>query len=460
MLLVIILLLVINVFITRTITNIYLEEKKIDMLAKTNIIANDIDYYTNSNSNSIIYEITKNEVINYGKEINSRIIVVDEDGNVTIDSKEEFRGQEFEHKEINSALKGKNISNAYNFKEYGHLLYTSVPLIINGKIEGAVLTSTSIDNIFVRVNSIKNALYWISFLSVIFVAIISFILANIFSKPIQKFTNVILNMARGNLNQRVEIHSNDEFNQLANAFNIMSTKLDQVDIQRKDFVANVSHELRTPLSSIKLLSESLLHQDTVDEKVYKEFLSDIDSEIDRLNNIIDDLLSLVDLDKEKLNLNYKVTYINHLLEKIISRLKPISEEKNIELNYIEKAKIQLNIDKNKIQQAIINIIHNAIKYTHENGNVDVILYSDNKNAIIEIKDNGIGIPEKDLEHIFERFYRVDKARTRNTGGTGLGLSIANQIITLHQGNIEVKSEINKGTKFYIKLPLDNNVSLD
>ncbi|MGO1367989.1 ATP-binding protein [Senegalia sp. (in: firmicutes)] len=457
LLLVILLLIVINIFITKTITNIYLQEKNIDMLAKTNIIANDIDYSNESRSNSIIYEIIKNEVINYSKEINSRIIILDEEKTVTIDSKEEFEGEKFNHSEVNSALKGKSLSNEYYYKKYGHIMYTSVPLILNGKIEGAVLTSTSIDNIYTRVDDIKKALYLISIISIISIAVISFILANIFSKPIQKFTNAIMNMARGNLNQRVEIKTNDEFKQLANAFNIMSTKLDQVDLQRKDFVANVSHELRTPLSSIKLLSGSLLHQDKVDEEIYKEFLSDIDSEVDRLNNIIDDLLSLVDLDKEKLNLNYKATYINHLLEKIISRLNPLAKEKNITLKYNEFNKIQINLDKNKIQQAIINILHNAIKYTPENGAIDVSLYSKNKDVIIEITDDGIGIPEKDLEHIFERFYRVDKARTRNTGGTGLGLAIANQIVILHQGKIEVKSEINKGTSFYIKLPLNDTI---
>jgi len=229
-------------------------------------------------------------------------------------------------------------------------------------------------------------------------------------------------------------------------------KLDQVDKQRKEFVANVSHELRTPLSSIKLLSESLIHQNEDNIMIYREFLKDIDSEIDRLNNIIDDLLSLVDMDKEQLTINYKTTYVNYLLEKIISRLKPLADKKSISLSFIAGQRVQIKMDTEKIQQALINIIHNAIKYTPNGGQVKVRLYSDGKFIVIKIRDNGMGIPKESLSYIFERFYRVDKARSRNTGGTGLGLAIAKQVVNLHQGDITVESEVGKGSIFYVRIP--------
>jgi signal transduction histidine kinase len=233
----------------------------------------------------------------------------------------------------------------------------------------------------------------------------------------------------------------------------MTTKLDQVDKQRKEFVANVSHELRTPLSSIKILSESLIHQKNVDEKIYREFLMDIDSEVDRLNKIIDSLLNLVDLEKQNLDLDYQVTYVNYLVSRVINSLKPLADKKNIDLTFTEKERIQIMLDQLKIQQCLVNVIGNAIKYTPENGKVDVILYSSQKEVVIKVKDNGIGIPKEDLPFIFDRFYRVDKARSRNTGGTGLGLAITQQIIALHQGRIEVESEVNQGTTIYIILPM-------
>jgi len=138
----------------------------------------------------------------------------------------------------------------------------------------------------------------------------------------------------------------------------------------------------------------------------------------------------------------------------VEQLRPLSKEKNIKLILEEKNRIQLNIDKDKIKQAIINIVHNGIKYSDIDGKVKISLYSDKNSAIIKVSDEGYGIPKDSIPYIFDRFYRVDKARSRKTGGTGLGLSISKQIINMHHGTIEVKSRVGKGTTFYIKIPLD------
>ncbi|EOC99796.1 Sensory transduction histidine kinase [Caldisalinibacter kiritimatiensis] len=393
----------------------------------------------------------------YSEDINSRILILDDDSIVKSDSNDKFTDKILRHVEITNALKGISHSSIHNFEELGYVLYIAVPIKYEGKVIGATFISSSLNDIYDTVGEITDKLRIISMASIFLIAILSFAFANFLSKPIEEFTRAIKKMAKGKLGCKVEIKTNDEFKHLANAFNIMSTKLNEVDIQRKDFVANVSHELRTPLSSIKLLSESLLHQQEEDVNIYREFLKDIDSEIDRLNKIIDDLLVLVDLDKEKLSLNYQTTYINFLLEKIISRLLPLAEKKHIDLKVDFKEKLQIKVDKDKIQQAIINIVHNAIKYTPEGGVVEVSLYSEGEYIVVKVKDNGVGIPKESLPHIFDRFYRVDKARARSTGGTGLGLSIAYQIITLHQGTIEVESEVNKGSTFYIKIPYSSGL---
>jgi signal transduction histidine kinase len=269
-------------------------------------------------------------------------------------------------------------------------------------------------------------------LTVSFLIIIGlYILTNIFLKPINKFFPAIESIKKGELGKKVDINTRDEFHLLGEAFNSMSIRLNEVDEEREAFVANVSHELKTPLSSIKLLSESLLIQEHAEEEVYKEFLKDINDEVDRLNNIVNELLSLVDLDKNKLTLNYQITYLNYILEKIIDQLRPLAKEKNIKLILEEKDRIQLNIDKDKIKQAIINIVHNGIKYSEDGGKVKVSLFSDKNNAVIKVSDEGYGIPKDSIPYIFDRFYRVDKARSRKTGGTGLGLSISKQIINMH-----------------------------
>ncbi|SDZ34613.1 PAS domain of [Proteiniborus ethanoligenes] len=454
MLLVVISLIIINTFISRIILNIYIEERKSNILIRANILSNDIKSFTIHNQIVEHTAYMESIILNHSKKINARIIVVDKKGLVIGDSNKEYLNKTFKHVEIQNALEGITSSNVYNFEDYGHVLYISVPLILQNNIVGATLISISINDIYSTVGNINKSLILISTACILIIAIISFVFLDFVFKPLERFTKAIIGMSKGDLKQKIEINTNDEFKKMADAFNAIIMKLDQVDRQREEFVANVSHELRTPISSMKLLSESLLHQDEEDIEVYKEFMSDISSESDRLNNIIVELLSLVDLDKEKLHLSYKITYINFLLEKIVNRMQPLSEQKNIQLILNLKEKIQIKVDAEKIQQAIINIIDNAIKYTQEYGEVIVSLYSKGRWAVIEVQDNGIGIPEESIGYIFDRFYRVDKARTRKTGGTGLGLSIAHQIITLHQGVIDIQSKVGEGSIFYIKIPQD------
>jgi len=457
LLLVVISILVINVFISQTILNIYIEQTKSNVLIRANIVANDIKNFMTLDSENEATVYVNPIVEKYSKEIKGRVIVVDKHGVVKGDSNKEFIGRNFKHIEIQNALKGQTSANIYNFKEFGHVLYVAVPAIVQNKIVGATLISVSINDIYENLKQVNYNLCLISLACVSVIAVISFIFLDFSLRPVEGFTKAINSMAKGDFKQKVEINTNDEFKRMADAFNAMIMKLDQVDKQRNEFVANVSHELRTPISSIKLLSESLLHQNEDNIQIYREFMEDIAAEADRLNNIIIELLALVDLDKEKLQINYKTTYMNFLLEKIVNRLKPIAEKKNIKLNLKLDEKIQIKIDSDKIQQAIINIIDNAIKYTPEGGKVQVSLYTKDKWCVIEVRDNGIGIPESSLSQIFDRFYRVDKARSRKTGGTGLGLFIAKQIVTLHQGIIEVESKVGKGSSFYIKIPNDINL---
>ena len=430
----------------------YIQERENDMMTEADILSKRVNYFLTMDTTFELDTFLTSKVEAYSKDINSRVIIVDKYNRVKSDSNNDCKGETFKHTEIKKALQGIKNSNIYNFKDVGYVMYVAVPIEYDGKIIGTTLISTSLEDIYNAVGQIGSKLRIISILSILLIAVISFVFASYLFQPIKEFKKAITKLSQGDLNYKIKINTRDEFDELANTFNSMSTKLNEVDIQRKDFVANVSHELRTPLSSIKLLSESLLHQNEGNIMIYREFLGDIDSEIDRLNNIITELLTLVDLDKEKLQLNYKITYVNFLLEKVVAQLKPLAEKRKIKLKFVEKEKIQIKIDADKIQQAIINIIDNAIKYTADGGKVEVSLYTENKYVMIRIKDNGVGIPKESISNIFDRFYRVDKARSRKTGGTGLGLSIAHQVITLHQGNIRVESEIGKGSIFYIAIP--------
>lgn len=429
----------------------YINERKSDIYIKANIISNRIKYQLVSDTMN--GELTRASIKGFSREINSRIIIVDKDHIVKGDSNNFFIGDVFNHDEINNALKGENCSNVYYFKNTGRVMYTSVPIIFDSQVIGATLISTSINDIYKDVKHISRNIDLISIICMFVTGIIAFIFANVIFRPLEDLKRTIKLASRGHLKGIVEMKSNDEFKEVGEAYNMMVLRLEQVDKQRKDFVANVSHELKTPLTSIKILSESLINQEQFEIDVYRDFLKDIDSEVDRLNNIITDLLSLVDLDRENIGPEFKPTYINFLLERIYLQLKPLADLKSIDIQMALNEKIQLKVDSGKLQQAIINIIENAIKYTPEGGIVKIKLYKKNREVVIEIEDNGIGIPSENIDNIFERFYRVDKARSRDTGGTGLGLSIAWQIVALHGGTIEVESSVDEGSIFYIILPI-------
>lgn len=457
LLLVLLTILLINSFINESLRMNYISEKKISLLTQSNIIADRLSYYIREINSKYVNEIIKEIVKSSSMDIKSRVMVSDLDGNILVDSYNTLEGDTLNEEELSLALLGENVARHHYLEEYGKVMYVAVPIVNKGKILGAVFISSSLEDIFLNIKTTMRKFMILSFFGLMITAFISFIFADIISKPIEKLTEAVKQMARGKFNQKVEVYGSDEISNLGRAFNLMTTKLEQVDKQRREFVGNVSHELRTPLSSIKILSETLIHQESTPEKIYKEFLKDIDSEVDRLNKIIDNLLYLVDLEKENIHLDYQITYVNYLIQKIISNLKPLADKKNITLNFDEKVKIQVMLDKFKVQQSLINIIGNAIKYTPENGRVDVELYTQQDSFVIKVKDNGIGIPEDELPFIFDRFYRVDKARARKTGGTGLGLSITQQLIALHQGEVKVKSTVNKGSTFYIILPLRSAV---
>lgn len=233
----------------------------------------------------------------------------------------------------------------------------------------------------------------------------------------------------------------------------MLGRLKQLNDSREEFVSNVSHELKTPLTSMKVLADSLLAQENVPIELYQEFMGDIAKEIDRENDIISDLLTLVKMDKTVQGLNIRQININELLEAILKRLKPIADKKKIEVVLESFRPVSAEIDEMKLTLAISNLVENAIKYNRDEGWVRVSLNADHKYFYVKVMDSGIGIPEEDQAHIFERFYRVDKSHSREIGGTGLGLAIARNAVIMHRGSIKVYSSKGEGTTFTVRIPL-------
>ena len=231
------------------------------------------------------------------------------------------------------------------------------------------------------------------------------------------------------------------------------TQEHKLDNMRKEFVANVSHELKTPITTIKSYTETLMDND-VDRELSKKFLSVIDSESSRMARLVRDLLQLSNIDYNKKNWEKTEISIKRTLQDIVAKLDLVIKEKQQQVDIdISDGLPNIVVDKDGIEQVILNIISNAIKYTEDKGNIDIKAYSIDKELIIKVKDTGIGIPVEDQARIFERFYRVEKGRSRDMGGTGLGLSIAKEIVEAHSGKIYLESVLQEGTEITIKLPL-------
>lgn len=232
------------------------------------------------------------------------------------------------------------------------------------------------------------------------------------------------------------------------------TDLKRIEVVRKDFVANVSHELKTPMTSISGFAETLLEEDITDAETRNKFLGIIHDESKRLHLLIDDLLILSKLEKDGFQLNLSTFQMEDLLEEVIPVMKKKSDEKNITLTTNLTKPTTLTADRNKVKQIMFNLLGNAISYTTENGQVKLTVKEKDGQIHIEIQDTGIGIPQHLIPRIFERFYRIDKARSRNTGGTGLGLAIVKHIVEQHKGTIKVNSALDKGTTFTVSLPIN------
>ena len=326
-------------------------------------------------------------------------------------------------------------------------------LSINFMVENKFLTYISKINKDLFIKDIRNMIIGISLLMIIVVISISIFISQKISKPIIVVSKMTDSLKRGGYDQTLEYESSIvEIDNLVNSINDLSKELYNMEKLRKRLTSDISHELRTPLTSIQTHLEAMI--DGIWEPTEERLIS-VNEEVIRISHLVDELKNLAKYDSDKNKLNISEVDLEQLIKNIIYNNESFALEKNIKIEY-NLEKIKAHIDKEKISQVIVNLISNAIRYTNCNcerlGKIIIRLYKEENLIKISVKDNGIGIPKKSLDYIFERFYRVDKSRCRNTGGTGVGLTICKSIIDLHNGNIEVKSEVNKGSEFIVSIP--------
>ena len=310
------------------------------------------------------------------------------------------------------------------------------------------------DALFEQLYGIGRSVMLLSCTLIAVSVLIALLVTRPITAPVDSLNTAIAALSKGDFTVRATEKGNNELTDLAHAFNDMAGRIETLDRSRNQFVSNASHELKTPMASIKSLTGFLMYQEVYDPKITDEFLHDIDHEIDRLTNVVNDLLTLVGMDSGDTKIKQEPISLTGMLREDIKRLSPLARNRGIELELSAKEDLTVLGDAIKLDQVFYNLIDNAIKYTPRRGRVDVELTRENKNAVVHVRDTGIGIPAEDRDHIFDRFYRVDKARSRDTGGTGLGLSIVKQIVLMHHGNIVLKkSEPNVGSDFEVTLPV-------
>ncbi len=381
-----------------------------------------------------------------------RILVVNSALKVVKDSFSVDVGKTVIWDNIIHSMQGESL---YYYDEDTKYLIVSVPLDnSDGEVVGTFVINKSMDYIAQNIDSFISYILIGAVIIIAIAIILAVVLSIHFSRPMKKMADSLDGIIREYSNELPEAKSFTELENISSKFNEVIKKLQSIDESRQEFVSNVSHELKTPLTSMKVLADSLNGSEDVPIEMYKEFMLDIGDEIDRETKIINDLLSLVRMDKSGAHLNVSAININELIEHILKRLKPIADKADIEVVFESFRPVVAEVDEVKLTLVITNLVENAIKYNDQGGWVHISLNADHQFFFIKVEDNGLGIPEDSVDHVFERFYRADKSHSREIGGTGLGLAITKSAIAMHNGEIKLRSKLGEGSTFDVRIPLN------
>lgn len=439
-----------------------------DVQNQIKILANHLITYNYLSDTSS--EVVNAELSQLSDLYDGRVIVIDQNCNILKDTYGISEGKTMISEEVMQGMKGQTSSNYDDKNQYIEVTLPITETIqeldenlgegeqlhkTDGQtvVRGVMLISVSTDNIQKNIEILQSQATILQILTAILLVGLAWVLSHVLVKPFDRVTNAIREVKDGFQTEQISVPDYVETEHILTAFNELLGRMKVLDESRQEFVSNVSHELKTPITSMKVLADSLLMQEDAPVELYKEFMVDITDEIDRENKIINDLLSLVKMDKTAADMNIENRNLNELVELILKRLRPIAKQRNIDVLFESEREVFAEVDEVKLTLAISNLVENAIKYNNEYGYVKVTLDADHQFATITVEDNGIGIPEEAQEHVFERFYRVDKSHSREIGGTGLGLAITRNTILMHRGSIKVESAENEGTRFTVKIPI-------
>lgn len=405
-----------------------------------------------SYAEEVTSEVIRTELSQLSNIYSGRVMVIDSEYRIAEDTYDRDIGKTIVSEDVIRCFQGEGTS--YYDADNSYIEVTS-PIVgsDSDKVIGVMLVSVSTDTINDSIVLLKNRAETIGVMMAVIILVFATFAGFVMVRPFKRITRSIEAVTEGYEDNYLKENTYTETKLISEAFNKMLGRMKVLDDSRQEFVSNVSHELKTPLTSMKVLADSLLTQENVPAELYQEFMGDMSEEIERENKIINDLLSLVKMDKTANVMNIKTENINTMVERILKRLRPIAATRNIEVVFESFRPVNAEVDETKLSLAISNLVENAIKYNKDNGWIHVSLNADHKSFYLEVADSGIGVPQEEIEHIFERFYRVDKSHSREIGGTGLGLSIARSAVVMHRGAIKAYSQLGEGTTFTVRIPL-------
>ncbi len=382
----------------------------------------------------------------------SRVLVTDSDGLVLYDTRETggAQGEYVFYTEIVQALLGNDaFTCAYHNGAFRS--HASSPVLYHNQIIGAVYAYEYDTEQAALLTGLQDNLLRLSVGIGAVVLVLSGVLSAALTRKISELLTAIRQVRQGAYSHRMEIRGRDEIAQLGQEFNSLTDRLQTTEEIRRRFVSDASHELKTPLAAIRLLTDSILQTEGMDQATTREFVADIGAEAQRLSRITEDLLRLTRLDSGLLEKPVVVDVLP-VLEQVMRMMSLLALDKDVDLTYDASGACRVLATRDEIHQVVYNLTDNALKYTPPGGAVQVSLRREGDEVVLSVEDNGVGIPEEDLPRIFQRFYRVDKARSRAAGGTGLGLSIVSDTVNKRGGTVTAENRAQGGSRFTVRWP--------
>ena len=438
-------LMILNIYCSHMSQKLFYQGKQTSMIEKCQLASDEISTLEIINTSTISSILTQMDSMTV-----SRLLVTDRAGAVLYDSKEVSLGTYALLPEVLRALEGNNVF-TWHYHDGAMTSRAATPIVYYGSILGCVYISEYDTEQGAVIKTLQTTILQITFLLEVAIIIFALFFSGTFSRRLRKIMSSMRIIQDGNFSHKVDLGGNDELSILGREFNVLTERLQTSEQKRHRFVSDASHELKTPLASIKLLTDSILQND-MDMDTVKEFVGDIGNEADRLNRTTAKLLSLTKVDSRE-EIESEIIYMEPTIRRVTRMLTPMANEANvqIELDLQQDAPVLLLED--DLYQIVFNLMENGIKYNTDGGTLCVKLMRQEETASLIISDSGMGSPDDAVGHIFERFYRVDKARSRATGGSGLGLAIVRAIIYRNRGDIAVDSAVGKGSTFTVSFPV-------